>query len=267
MNLEPVTADSTVEARGGSEVTVAHTRILRTMLAADDCYAYWQKVDVSIPPGERARVAFERRWFGLKSEARVRTLMGDMLERFDAFPEALSLLRALGAVSTSMRRWICHVHTQLADPIYRRFTGELLPERRAYGQVTIDREIVARWVDGQYPGRWQSSTALKFGANLLATAFEAGLVAERRDPRRLTTSTAPDVLVGYLVYLLRNVRFEGTLTDNPYLRSLGVTPDVFPHVAIRIPGIRFNELAGVAELTFTEPSLVEWGLRALRSTE
>src|SRR5690606_37776806 len=101
----------------------------RCMLAADDCYAYWRNVDTEIPPADRARVAFAERWFGTKSEARVRTIMTDMLERFDAYPEALALLHALGGVPSRLRPWICHVHTQLADPIYRRFAGELLPER------------------------------------------------------------------------------------------------------------------------------------------
>lgn len=265
MNLEPASAGVTGENQAPTEVTVAHTRILRTTLAVEDCYAYWQKLDREIPLQARSRAAFEQRWFGLKSEARVRTLMGDMLERFDAFPEALTVLHELGTVPANLRPWICHVHTQLADPIYRKFTGEFLPSRRALGHDTIDRELVARWVDGLYPGRWSASTAIKFGSNLLATAFEAGLVADRRDPRRLTAAIAPETIVGYVLYLLRDVHIEGSLTNNSYLRSLGVGPEVFAAVAGRVPGIRFAELGGVAELTFTEPSFMAWGLRELRS--
>jgi hypothetical protein len=259
------------DARNGGagkarEVTVAHTRILRTMLAVDDCYAYWQKVDTAVPAALRAAVAFEERWFGLKSEARVRTLMGDMLERFDAFPEALSLLHQLGSVPAALRPWLCHVHTALADPIYRGFTGVFLPDRRALGYTTVDREQVARWVNGLYPDRWAAVTALKFGSNLLATAFEVGMFAQRRDPRQLAPVSAPEVIVAYTLYLLRDVAFEGSLTDNLYLRSMGITADSFRFIAARMPGIRFAELGGVAELTFTEQSLLHWGVKHLRAS-
>jgi hypothetical protein len=252
------------QGRQVREATVAHTRILRTTLAVDDCYAYWQKVDTSIPASQRARVAFEERWFGLKSDARVRTLIGDMLERFDAFPEALELLHELRTMPAALRPWICHVHTALADPIYRQFTGAFLPERRALGYTSVDREQVARWVAELYPERWAGATTTKFGSNLLATAFEAGLLTERRDPRPLTAVVGPEIIIAYTLYLLREVQFEGSLTDNPYFRSMGMATDSFRFVAGRLPGVRFAELGGVAELTFSEPTLLAWGLKHLR---
>jgi len=263
MNLSAVAGEPAGQGKR-REATVAHTRILRTTLATDDCYAYWQKVDTRIPPSQRARVAFEERWFGLKSDARVRTLMGDMLERFDAFPEALQLLHELRTLPAALRPWICHVHTALADPIYRQFAGAFLPERRALGYANVDREQVARWVNELYPERWAGATASKFGSNLLAAAFEAGLLTERRDPRPLTPVVAPELGIAYTLYLLREVTIEGSLTDNLYLRGMGVTGDSFRFIAGRMPGVRFAELGGVAELTFSEPNLLAWGLKHLR---
>lgn len=246
-----------------AETSVVHTRILRCMLAVDDCYAYWQHVGAGAPVAARARAAFEGRWFGVKSEARVRTIMTDMVERFDAYPEALALLHDLGTVPASLRPFLCHVHTQLADPIYRRFTGELLPQRLDQGYATIDRVAVARWVDRLEPGRWSATTCIKFASNLLATALDVGLVGGRRDPRKVTLPTVPDAIVGYVLYLLRGITIAGSLTDNPYLRSLGITPATFLSFAPRVPGIRYAELGGVVDLTWLEPSLTAWGRRAL----
>jgi len=45
-----------------------------------------------------------------------------MAQRYDAIPEALALLRELQSVPATVRPWICHLHTQLSDPLYRRFT-------------------------------------------------------------------------------------------------------------------------------------------------
>ncbi len=246
-----------------SEARTVHTRILRNMLAVEDSYSYWQRVDPSVPIEDRSRIAFERRWFGTKSEARVRTVISDMVERFDAYPEALELLHALGTVSAKLRPLVCHLHTQLADPIYRRFSGDFLPERREHGHTTIDRPTVARWVESLEPGRWSPATSMKFASNLLATALEAGLIAGRRDPRKLTVPALPDAILGYALYLLRGISIEGSLTDNAYLRSLGVRPDTFRSFAPRVPGVRYAELGSAVELVFLEATLLDWGVRAL----
>lgn len=245
------------------EETVVHTRILRCMLAPEDCQAYWQRVgrgDQEVPPKERAAVAFAERWFGTKSEARVRTLIGDLVERFDAFPEALALLSSMTSVPARLRPWICHLHVQLADPIYRRFTGELLPTRRAEGYRTIDRPGVARWIDEIEPGRWSAATCNKFASNLLATALEAGLITGRRDPRSLTPKHVPSEAVGYALYLLRSVQIEGDLLTSPYLRSLGVDLESLGS-ATHIPGFSCARVGDVVDITWGEPSLSEWGQR------
>lgn len=127
-----------------------HTRILRCTLATEDSQAYWRNVDLAVPVEERASAAFEGRWFGLKSEARVEMLVRTMSERFDAFPEALGLLQALPALPAALRPWICHLHTQLSDPIYRRFTGEYLPQSALRG---CEASTATRWRAG-----WRASS-------------------------------------------------------------------------------------------------------------
>ena len=240
-----------------------HTRLLRCMLAADDCYAYWRNVDPKVPLALRAGVAFEQRWFGVKSEARVRTLVGDMFERFDAYPEALAFLRKAVGMPSGLRLLVCHLHVALADPAYRRFVGHLIPDRRAEGRTTIDRPTVARWVDSLAPDRWSPVTRMKFASNLLATARDVGIVRGTRDPRELPPFTAPDFALGYALYVLRGVRIEGTLADNPYLRSLGVGPESLARKAARIPGVRVGELGSAVAVTLLEPDLAVWGLRLL----
>jgi len=242
-----------------SESTTVHTRILRCMLALDDSHAYWQRVETNVPVGQRARVAFECRWFGTKSEARIRTFMTDMVERFDAYPEALALLHEVGSLAPHLRPFICHIHTQLADPIYRRFTGEFLPTRLDQGQATIDRDVVARWMDALEPGRWAANTRVKFASNLLATAADVGFVVGKKEPRKLVVPPVPDWVLGYTLYLLRDVQIEGSLESNPYLRSLGIEADAFRRLSARVPGVRIAELGGVIDITWREAGLREWG--------
>jgi hypothetical protein len=242
-----------------AETTAVHTGMLRCALAADDSAAYWKRVDPSVPAEARASVAFQERWFGTKSEARVRGLLPGLMARFDAFPEALELFKELGSVPGVLRPWICHFHVQLTDPIYRRFTGRMLPARRAQGYTALDREEVARWLGDKEPGRWSAVTRLKFASNLLGSAREVGLVASRRDPRKLVTPSVPALALGYVLHLLRAVEFEGTLTDNPYLASAGVTPETFTTAASRVPGLEVAELGGSVSLHWRSASLFGWG--------
>lgn len=242
---------------------MVHTGILRCTLATDDSRAYWRKVDLRVPLEQRSREAFDERWFGLKSEARVDTLIRNMAQRFDAFPEALALLHGLENLPAAVRPWICHLHTQLSDPLYRRFTGEYLPQRLAHGVRNLDRDTVARWVESLEPGRWSVITCRKFGSNLLTTASEAGLLKGRPDARELSLGNVPDVALGYALYLLRTVRFAGVLGDDPYLRSLGLDRESLPRALHRVPGIQYRRLGGVEELDWEYPTLTAWGEQTL----
>ena len=259
----PRTLDTEARSERPAESTEVHTRILRCMLAADDCLAYWRRVDTTVPVSERARMAFEERWFGTKSEARVRTIMTDMVQRFDVYPEALALFHRLGRIPAGIRMVLCHLHTQLADPVYRAFSGELLPRLRDEGRTTIDRASVTRWVDVSHPGRWSAVTCTKFASNLLATALDVGLVGGRRDPRRLPHPSVPAAGIAYALYLLRGTAIDGTLTENPYLRSLGLATESLGRLSASLAGVQIAELGGAAEVSFQEPSLTAWGLRHL----
>jgi hypothetical protein len=244
-----------------------HTGILRCTLATDDSYAYWRNVDLRVPIQERSRAAFEGRWFGLKSEARVDTLVRNMAQRFDAFPEALALLHRLETLPAALRPWLCHLHTQLSDPLYRRFAGEYLPERRAQGLRGLDRDTVARWVEHLEPGRWSVITCRKFGTNLLATALEAGLLESRRETKLAELAHVPPAALGYALYLLRGLRFAGALGADPYLRSLGVNRDNIALALRRVPGVAYRRHGGAEEFDWQYPTLTAWGLESLPVTQ
>lgn len=79
----------------------------------------------------RLRRAFEERWFGGKSEERIRGILPYFAARFDAFPPVLPVLGRSRSTEPETRRLVCHWHLQLADPLYRNFTGAYLVERRA----------------------------------------------------------------------------------------------------------------------------------------
>jgi len=98
---------------------------------------------------------------------------------------------------------------------------------------------------------------------MLSAAVEAGLIRGRRDPRQLSSSSVPDPVVGYALYLLRTVEFEGTLDDNPYLGSLGIDSALFPMAMTRVPGIALRAIGGVREVEWRYPSLAAWGTENL----
>ncbi len=208
-----------------------------------------------MPPADRPLLAFEQRWFGGKSLERVRFLLSSFAKRYDAFPEAHAVLRRWCSMDAPTRRLVCHWHLQLSDPLYRRFTGQLLVERRGRPDPRIDRDIVLRWVKAEAPGRWAEATAIQIASKLLTAASQAGLVSPGRDPRLLLLPKVPDLALAYLLHLLRSVRFAGTLTENPEIASVGLFVDQRLRT---LPGVTFRRLGSVTELEWDAPSLTAW---------
>jgi hypothetical protein len=248
----------------GVEVTEIHTRLLRLSLAVEESRAYWENVDPAIPADKRAEAAFEGRWFGSKSMARVRLILANMAVRFDAYPEALAVLRGWRGMGKATRTLICHWHLQLADPLYRRFTGDYLVDRRVLPSADIDRDRAASWIRDQGEGRWAPQTTARFATALLTAARETGLVEGKKDPRKLSLPSVPDQALGYLLQLLRGVDLSPVngksrqLLDNVYLRSVGLVDQLLDQRLRSLPGLSYHRIGKVTDLEWAAPDLRAW---------
>ena len=240
-----------------AEATDIHTRLLKCALIVPESRAWWQYVDPDSTE-HPARQAFEEFWFGSKSQGRVKVLIANLRARFDAYPTALAVLQGWSDMDPESRTAICHWHLQLADPLYRAFTGDYLPERRMAARPEIRQDQVVSWVSQQGPGRWTMSTRIQFASKLLSSAFAAGLVAGRRDPRPLSFPRIPDAALAYLLHLLRGVEFEGTLTDNPYLRSVGLEGGILEDRLRALPELHYRRLADHVDIGWDFPDLASW---------
>lgn len=241
-----------------SEVTEIHTRLLRLALGVEESRAYWERIDPSVPPASRPLTAFQERWFGGKSLDRVRFLLAAFAERFDQFPGTLEALRRFVSADPITRQVLCHFHVQLSDPIYRTFTGRFLVRRRGLRGASVDRDVTARWIRDEYPERWSAATEVQFASKLLSAASEAGIVTSKKDPRTILIPKVSDLALGYILYTLRGIRFEGTLLENPYLASLGLT-DRFLEQRLRgLPGLSYRRLGDVVDFEWAYPNVVAW---------
>ena len=242
---------------GPSEVSEVHTGILRLALAVEESRAYWERIEPGQPVTGRATIAFEQRWFGSKSMERVKYLLASFGGRYDAFPSALAALHRWSSMDVASRQVICHWHLQLSDPLYRRFTGEYLNQRRSLPEPKVDRDAVLRWVKAEHPDKWSDATCVQFASKLLSAALEAGLVS-KRDPRTLPFPKVPDVALAYLLYLLRETRIDGSLISNPYLASVGLDEDSLASRARALPGVTMRRMMGLVEFEWSYPDLSAW---------
>lgn len=238
------------------ETTEIHTRLLKCALEIEDSRAFWSR---SAPGVEvNAEKAFDEYWFGARSLERVVVLLANMRARFSAFPSALRALHRWEGMSPDTRRLVCHFHLQLSDPLYRKFTGEYLVDRREKLNPEIDRDLVAHWVGEQGLGRWTMSTRIQFASKLLSASYSAGLVGKKRDPRTLTLPRVPNDALEYLLYLLREVEFEGSLLKNPYLASIGLEERDLETRLRTLPGLEFVRQGDLAEFGWRYPNLDAW---------
>ena len=241
-----------------AEASELHTGILRLTLALEESWRYWEHVDPSVPRARRVTQAFEERWFGAKSLERVRYLITAFGSRFDAFPAALSALSRWRSIDMASRQLICHWHMQLSDPLYRRFADEFIGQRRRLSSAGhVSRDVVLRWLRNEYPNRWAEATLVQFASKLLSAALEAGLVS-RRDPRTLHHPKVGDQALAYFFYVLRETRFAGTLTDNPYFRSVGLDQDALLGRARQLPGLRIRSMLQLIEIDWSFPDIATW---------
>lgn len=252
------TEGRSVEFPKSREITEVHTRILRVTLAEPECHAYWENVDLSMPIAERAATAFEKRWFGAKSMARVQTLIAALAARFDAFPESLAVLRDWPGIRAQARVLICHLHLQLTDPVYRAFTGDFLVKRRAAGHASVGRDQVERWVHDTYGDRWSAATRIKFAGNLLTTAGEAGLLTGRTNPRPLALPAISDAGLGFVLHLLREALPDVRILDNPYVASLGLLRETLLDKLRVAVATQVRNLGDVVDIEWSAPNLASW---------
>lgn len=247
---------------GPSEVTAVHTRLLKCALEVEDARAYWSHAGDAKPV--TAQRAFDEYWFGARSLSRIEVLLTNMRARFDAFPGAFLALSRWCRMAPDTRRLVCHWHLQLADPLYRLFTGCFLRERREREPREITRSVVVSWVGAQDRGRWTMATRIQFASKLLSAAFSAGLIASNRDPRPLAIPRVPDDALEYLMYVLREVSFEGTLLDNHYVASVGLVGADLEARLASLPGMCFRRQGDLIDFGWRHASLAAWADANLR---
>lgn len=239
-----------------AEATEVRNRLLKCALEVENSRAYWRHTD-----GARvvdAKQTFDEYWFGARSVSRLAELLTSLRARFDAFPSALAVLHTWNDMSPATRVAICHWHVQLAEPLYRSFTGACLVERRNEADGTISRPRVVKWIETQAPGRWSLPTRIQLASKLLTVAHAAGLVATKRDPRPLLLPRIPDVALEYLMYLLRETEFEGTLLDNPYVASVGLRGGALEVRLRGLPGLAFSRQGDLTAFGWRHDNLVDW---------
>jgi len=246
-----------------TECNVLHCRLMKCALEVDNSRAYWQHLGDS-EKSVSAQRAFSEFWFGARSLARIEMLLAHLRWRFDRYPSALQVLSFWREMDPDTRRLICHWHLQLSDPLYRTFTGNYLVARRDTGRVDVTRDLVITWVGDQAPERWTIPTRVKFATKLLHAAHAAGLVASTRDPRQLCNPRISDDGLSYLMYLLKEVHFAGTLLENPYLASVGLEGAEFDRRLRGLKCLDFKRQGDLVDFGWRYSSLLDWANACLR---
>ena len=260
--MTPTIVDTTPR---GKEETEVHTRMLRIGLAEADARVYWRYADPQMSESDKVKEAFEGRWFGSRTMARVRYLVRNFLYRFDAFPGSLQTLHRWAPTDIADRSVICHWHVQLSDPLYREFTSTFLGMRWARPAPNIDRSAAVRWVEEKTEGRWSSSTSQRMATGLLACAAEAGLCEKTKNTRSLSYPKVSDHALGYLLYLLKSTDYEGNLRENPFTMSVGIDGDLWEDRVRKLPWLDYRRMADVHDLKWHFENLEDWSTEVFTS--
>ena len=237
-----------------------HTRVIKCTLESANSRIFWAESASQQPM--QAEVAFEAGWFGHRSLTRLRELLTNLRARYEAFPSALQVLHRWQGMGGDTQKLICHWHLQLSDPLYRQFAGTYLPDRLLQGHPTISKQQVVTWLGEAGGGRWSGSTRLALASKLLSTAHSAGLIQGKRDPRPIVFPLVPDDALTYLLHLLREVDFEGTVLANPYLRSVGLEGSLLNDRLKRLPDLSYGRQGDLVDMGWKHRDLSAWAAHA-----
>ena len=102
------------------------------------------------------------------------------------------------------------------------------------------------------------ATRIQFASKLLTAANAAGLVIGIRDPRPLAVPPIPNDALAYLLHLLRDLQFTGTLLDNPYLASVGLTGPELDARLRALDTLTFRRQGALVELEWAYADLRTW---------
>ena len=233
-----------------------HTRVLKCTLETANSRIFWA---ASVEQQTmQAEAAFEAGLFGHRSLTRLRELLTNLRARYEAFPSALQVLRSWQDMGGDTQKLICHWHLQLSDSLYRQFSGAFLPERLLQGHSTVSKQQVVTWLAEAGGGRWAGSTRLQLASKLLTTAYSAGLIQGKRDPRPIVFPLVPDDALTYLLHLLREVDFAGTVLANPYLRSVGLEGSLLNDRLKRLPDLRYGRQGDLVDMGWKHRDLMAW---------
>lgn len=257
-HISSINTISTESVLNGTEVEHFSTRLLRVSLAIEESRTYWQNFRDDLSKEERTILAFEQRWFGSKSIERVRHLLSEFSHRYDAYPIALKILRQWCPSNLVTRQNICHWHLQLVDPTYRKFTGTFLKERRDQKFNNIERDITVRWLTQEISTQWSIATTQRMATGLIATAADAGLCSQNSGTRILSYPQVTDEAITYWLYFLRHLSFKGSLLDNLYLASVGLSEGFLEQRLKKLPGITFSRMGDLYDFGWQYPDLVSF---------
>ncbi|MEL7334681.1 MAG: hypothetical protein AAFN70_00515, partial [Planctomycetota bacterium] len=90
------------------------------------------------------------------------------------------------------------------------------------------------------------------------SAMTVGLLESNRDPRSIAFPQVSDTVIAYLMFLLRQIEFSGSLLKNPYVASLGFDLETLVARLRMIPSLGFNRQGDLLHFGWRYEDLMRW---------
>lgn len=240
------------------EATKIHTRMINDTLLEERSQSFWKNIDLDNKQN-LVEVAYNNYWFGSANKATIKRTLNNFHVRYSAFPHCLAALKKWEDIDIKERALVCHWHMQLSDVLYRRFTSEFIPSRFIYKPAAFHKDQVQQWVYGFMGEKWAGSTQAQMASKMMSTIRSVGYVS--KDSKTIIELRYPTVnqrALQYLLYALREITFQGSILENPYLKSVGLTGSFLISQINQTTTISVNQLADVTSLEWKYPNLLGW---------
>lgn len=146
------------------------------------------------------------RWFGNKSDARIKNIVQVFHSRFLIFQNAFSFLKSnFTLFGNADWKWIILIHLIVTDPNIRWFACKFLPTISEGYEFSKDQ--VARAIEPLMGENIRANTRITYSSKLIGAFKSIGLVSGKSKFARVRLEYSP-LGFYYVLYLLQSIQFD-----------------------------------------------------------
>lgn len=187
-------------------ITSPHFHLLKVGILPDDTKSFINRYTIS-ESNSNPEKGIRERWFGNRSDERVRHLIQVFHSRFVVYETGFSFLQHnFDKFSFQDWNWIIAIHMILSDPTFRWFVTEFLPSISL--EHDFSRNQLSRDLGNNLGESTKMNTKITYSSKLLTASKALKIIKKSNDNYRKVPLEVSQLGFYYILFLLQSIDFD-----------------------------------------------------------